>query len=234
MRCRIVCENEVYPWAIGEYIEKFSTTYLKLETLRTILQLYQGNSQIDDSVFIKTMNIKMFKSAKYSPEFVTATQSSIISYEEIKRDKYFLFGKSESPEMFWNIFEKNTRPDVYIREDDKYLPIMQIPSSVLKFNKIEVKSPPLFDLSGAGSTIVDVFYAGEREDRKRVEFQNHMVDQSLSNLNGIIRTEQAIEEATISPGLKAYAKQQLDLLMEKQRIINTQIGAKELQIDEFV
>lgn len=233
MKCSIICDNNVYPWGIGEFIEIFATSYLKLESLRKILDLYEKHQTTDYNVFIKEKNINIFERKEYLDQFNAEAMSSIYTLPQ-KKDNYFLFGKYESPEMFWNIFEKNSKPDVYIKYENEYISILEIPESIFAFTKIEVNSPPTFDLTGATGTIIDLFYAGEREDRKRVEFNNGMINQSLSNLQGIVRTEEIIESANISNGLKEYARHQLKSLMEKQSKINGKLGVNKLQINQLI
>lgn len=232
MKCRILCSRSVYPWAIGEYIEVFSTAYLKIEILRTVISMYSRSIAHDDTIFIKTKNIDVYKTFENDTRYIAEAMTSIITIAPKKED-YYLFGKNESPEMFWNIFEKNSRPDIYLKYNNNYLPILETPNSKLTFNKIEVNSPPSFDLTGAGSTIVDLVYAKEREDRRRAIFQNEMVDQSIYNLQGIIRTEELIESANVSNGIKEYAKHQLSSLMDKQKRINEKIGVSEIHINEL-
>jgi hypothetical protein len=233
MKCTLICEKNVYPWAIGEYIEKFSTSYLKLETLRVIIGLYNENMIFDENVFIKNRNINIYNridkdNIKYSESY-----SSIINISNERKNEYFLFGKYESPEMFWNIFENNSKPDVYIKDKNKYFPILEMPESKLVFNKVEVNSPPLFEITGAVGSLIDLFYANEREDRKRIEFSNEMIGQSVENLEKIVRTNELIEKSSTSNGFKEYTSHQLAMLMEKQNIINQKLGVNLMKINEY-
>lgn len=75
-------------------------------------------------------------------------------------------------------------------------------------------SPIEVNLGGAIGALSDLIYAGNREQRLQEEHELHQIGQSARNIRDIVTASQVINDPRTPQGIRAYAEQQLNLIVK--------------------
>lgn len=204
-------------WAIVHFFDKTISNHLKLTTIQRICEL----------------------SARGVPDnhFLVATRSSNLYQEDISdfdsfKDYVVLETKSNSPKNFWETIGNLKRPIVFYDNGIDRIPLYDFTyNEALRITSFSENSPFQVNFDGSLGTMVDLFYAGEREERARDQSLNEHIGQAANNLEQIVRASQIIESPTTPEGVKFYARQQLESLLNAQANLNEKVGLNHVRID---
>lgn len=198
------------PWAIMHYFSRLSIFHMKLILTQRICELTARGFSDED-----------FKIGSHSSEMFPTGLTPKPSIDGF----LVLSTKSESAEMFWHYLRRLHRPIVRVRYQNDWSPLY-LPSSpeALRIARYKESSPPLADIQGLAGALIDLIYAKDRERRDRIDWQNQQVGQSAGNLEQIVRASQIINNPDTPPGVRRYAEQQLNWLLQKQGVLNENFG----------
>lgn len=213
----IQSDYEIFPWDIGKFIETTSLNYIKLLYITKICDLYSKNEITDNMIYIEKNN------------FYQNKKELLIHRDPIS--KIFLLGKSSSPEDFWYILRKNSRPLVFIKVNDQFKPLFLEKDNELVFTRLSVESPPEFVIKGFLPALIDLFFAKRRESREIDAHINSQIGQVARNIEDIVRAAQIINDPRTPEGVRAYAKSILDDIMYKQSNLNEKMSINVKRID---
>lgn len=136
-----------------------------------------------------------------------------------------LKGGTESESQLWDKLKRHHRPLVLFDDRDQLWSLYEpIAPYDLQLKEVVVASPPRITLEGAGSAIVDLLYARRIESRRQQEWENAQIGQSAMNVAKIALASDMIENARAAEGVKAYARQIMTDLLQKQANLNRKIG----------
>jgi hypothetical protein len=209
--------KNLFPWDIGHFLELTGLNYLKVMYITRICELYAKDLIVDDILFIEKNNF--YQHEKDDFDF------------QIKNPVY-LVGKSASPENFWYLLRKNSRPLIYIRKENYYTPLFLEESNELVFKSVKVASPPEINASGFLPALIELFFGIRRDAREDIDFQNRQLGQIAQNVQHIVSASQIVNDPKTPPGVKAYAINVLSEVIEKQSRLNEKLGLEILHIDE--
>jgi hypothetical protein len=216
-------------WDISHYLDQTSSHYHKLVTICKMCELTaEGVEQSDFVVSAKSIDVFQEKGISYG-----------VFKKHLALDTQL---KGEDAENFWLILRKYKRPIVYYKSDNGYLPVFD-PNGEEQFKvtKMEVNSPPLFDVSGIGSALSELFTAGRQAQREQVrlqqetaEHENRLLEQRARNLNELSKASEILNREGVHPGMRHYAEQEIIQIMESQRRLNSRAAISGGQVDRSV
>lgn len=144
-----------------------------------------------------------------------------------------LESKNKNPDNFWNLIVNLKRPIVFFDDGAEHIPLYDFTyDEALRITSFKENSPFNADLEGAVGSLVDLFYAREREQRSRDEHLNNYIGQATENIERIVRTSQIIEHPDTPTGVQYYARMNLMKIMRTQERLNEKVGINDIHIDE--
>ncbi|RXJ21504.1 hypothetical protein [Lelliottia nimipressuralis] len=203
-------------WSIVHYLNRLSMTYFKLVTIQRVCEALSEGCE-DGDLIIAEESAKLVSNESFT-------------YNGSKPHK-ILVNKGDDFYKFWDIIKTHHRPVVFRRGVDGFHPLFDISRDDLLINRLTVTSPPDITVTGISTAITDLYYAAEREERSRHEHQNNQIGQTVRNLSEIITTQSMLQDSNLSPGVKAYAENMLQSLMQRQAELNQEMGITSLQIN---
>jgi len=216
-------------WDISHYLDQTSSHYHKLVTICKMCELTaEGVQQSDFLISSKSIDIFQDLGVAYG-----------VFKEHLALD---IHRKGEDAEKFWHILRKYKRPVVYYKLGNNYLPVFD-PSGdeQFKVTKMEVNSPPLFDIGGITSALTELFAAGQQEQREQIrleqetlEHQNRLLEQRARNLNELSRASEVLNKEGVHPGIRNYAEQEISQIMDSQKRLNSRASISGGQVNRRV
>ncbi|WP_298445497.1 hypothetical protein [uncultured Ferrimonas sp.] len=210
-------KEDLPSWAITHYLQQTEINYLKFLLVERICDLI-SNGLDPNSLVVATSSAEIFPKK--------AIQHSDFKNFEI------LAEKDESAKKFWHVIARHHRPMVFYKEGDNFVPIY-IPNddNSLIIRNVGVNSPVNLSLEGAGGAITDIYYASEREQRQRTQWENEQVGQVARNVDDIVRASTTANQPGVPEGVRAYAQEILDQAMKRQEKLNEEIGMSNARVD---
>ncbi len=214
-------------WSLGNFLNNTMSNYLKIVTLREICNKFYEGAR-DDNFYISVNSYDLFPSFK-KKFLYDGIENQRHEIENIRNDDLvILTSKEESALEFWHYFRYLRRPIVLFYSDNKYIPLYEIDSSAsLKINSLSMHSPVSFSLQGVLGALADIFtgkWFAQRENERNA--------QAIANVEGIVRTSHLIEDRRTPPGVRHFASDQMETIMNKQAKINRKLGINEFRIKE--
>lgn len=207
-------------WTILHYFDKTINHHMKLTTIQRICELTAQD--VPDNHFIV---------ASHS---VDVYQNKKVTVDQFK-DFTVLESKSRNPENFWNLIINLKRPVVFFDNGDERILLYDFTNEeALRVTSFDENSPFTANLEGAGGSLVDLFYAREREERLRNEHMNRYLGQAAENLERIVRASQVIENLNTPSGVRHYAQLNMEKIMRAQERLNDKVGINNIHIDTRV
>ena len=192
--------------AISHYIQQTDINYVKLMIVQKICTLIKDGIH-PDAFVVASKSADLFNTQ--NPEYNDFDDFTILATKE------------ESAKKFWNTINRYHRPVVFYRKNNNYIPIFQYQDeNRLIIRNLSVNSPVEFSLEGAGSSMVDLYYGSEREQRNRIQWENEQIGQVAQNINDIARASATINDPAVPSGVKLYAENILDQVMLRQKKLN--------------
>ncbi|MDD2368505.1 MAG: hypothetical protein PHQ90_04320 [Sulfuricurvum sp.] len=196
--------------AISHYVQQTDINYVKLMIIQKICTLIKDGLDPDQLVV-----------ASKSADLFNTTQTAYNDYD----DFFILAKKGESAKDFWNVINRHYRPVVFYKQNNEYIPIFNYQDEDrLIIRNLSVNSPVNMSFEGAGSALADLYYAPEREQRNRIQWQNEQIGQVVSNINEIGKASSTINDPAVPEGVKRYAENILNQVMQRQEKLNAEIG----------
>lgn len=210
-------KEDLPSWAITHYLQQTEINYLKFVVVERICDLI-SNGLDPNSLVVATSSAEIFPKK--------AIQHSDFKNFEI------LTEKDESAEKFWHVIARHHRPMVFYKEGNNFVPVY-IPNddNSLIIRNVGVNSPVNLSLEGAGGAITDIYYASEREQRQRTQWENEQVGQVARNVDDIVRASTTANQPGVPEGVRAYAQVILDQAMKRQEKLNEEIGMSNASVD---
>lgn len=208
-------------WSTLFYMEQFCLNHLKLMTIQRICE-----------VMAKGASDSQLSVVAYSLDLFPEEPLDKVTYKE--EDLIVKATKDENASRFWYIIQRYKRPIVLFQDSDSKERIPLYDYNHIEAAKIwsfKEQSPPDGIIRGAVGAGIDLFYAGEREERARLDFQNQQIGHSVENMGRIARASQVINSDATPEGVRRYANEQLRILMEKQAELNIKMGLSVCSID---
>lgn len=204
-------------WAITHYLQQTEINYQKFVLVERICELI-SNGLDPNSLVVATSSADVFpkKSIEYS------------DFDEFE----ILVEKEDSAKKFWHVISRHHRPVVFYREDGRFVPVYEPnDNNSLIIRNVGVNSPVNLSLEGAGGAISDIYYAREREQRNRTQWENEQVGQTARNVEDIVRASSTANSPNVPEGVRAYANAILDQALKRQEKLNEEIGMRNVRID---
>ncbi|MCL6358129.1 hypothetical protein EXT68_22165 [Pectobacterium parmentieri] len=215
-RLRLVSHDSFPVWSIVHYLNRLSMTYFKLLTIQRVCEALAEGCE-DDELIISEESAKLIS-------------NELFTFNDSKSYRVFS-NKVENHEQFWSIIKKHHRPVVFRRQGNSFSPLFDISRDDLIINRLTVTSPPDITITGVGTTITDLYYAAEREERLRQDHQNRQIGQTIRNVNDLASAQAMLNNPNINPGMKVYVEAILQGLLERQVELNQEMGLSPMQID---
>lgn len=209
-------------WSTLYYMEQFCLNHLKLTTVQRICELLAAGIR-ENQMAVAAYSLELFP-----PEPIERT--------DFKPGELVPFSsRGQAADAFWHIIRRYKRPVVLLRDTEtgQQTPLYDYNRpEAAKIWAFQEQSPPEGVIRGAAQAAIDLFFAGEREDRERQAHANEQIGQAADNLAGLIRASQVIASPVTPEGVRRYAEEQLTLLMNKQAELNRKIGLRIVRVDE--
>ncbi len=201
-------------WSVSHFLDNTTSNYLKLITLREICRRFAEGAE--DRDFLICVN-----------SFDLFPAIDELHYRD-DDDLVVLASKAGSAKEFWRFFRYLHRPIVLFRSQDQLLPLYGINSDVsLKILSLSLRTPVNFSLQGALGVLVDLFTGKLLTQRA-----NERNTQALANVENIVKTSHLIEDNQTPPGVRQFAIDQLEAIMNKQARINGKLGIQQPRLRE--
>lgn len=210
-------KEELPAWAITHYLQQTEINYQKFVLVERICELIsEGLSP--NSLVVATSSADLFP-------------KKAIEYSDFD-DFEILAEKEDSAKRFWHVISRHHRPVVFYREGNRFVPIYkQNDDNSLIIRNVGVNSPVNLTLEGAGGAISDIYYASEREQRSRVQWENEQIGQTARNVEDIVRASSTANNMNVSEGVRTYANAILEQALKRQEKLNEEIGMSNARID---
>jgi hypothetical protein len=213
---RLVSEKSFPVWSIVHYLNRLSTTYLKLLTIDRVCEAL-AEGCLDQDLIVAEQSAKLITTEPF--------------VHEIDAQYKTLANKGENYEEFWKIIKSHHRPIVFRRNGNEFSPLINVSTDDLIIKKLTVTSPPDITVTGVGSTLTDLYYAGEREERRQ-EHTNMQIGQTARNIGDIASAHAMLNNHNMKPGMKAYLETLIFGLVESQDKLNKEMGMTPENINE--
>jgi len=208
-------------WSTLFYMEQFCLNHLKLMTIQRICEVLAKGAD-DSQLSVVAYSLDLF------PE---EPIDKIVFKEE---DLIVKAAKDNNAARFWYIIQRYKRPVVLFQDRDSKQRIPLYDYTHIEAAKIwsfKEQSPPDGIIRGAVGAAIDLFYAGEREERDRLAYLNQQIGKSADNWENIARASQIINSDATPAGVRYYANEQIRILMEKQAELNKKMGLTICSVD---
>lgn len=200
-------EESVPVWAVTHTVEVYSSNYLKVQSLRQMCIFFHQGAYDED-----------FRIAVSSFDLYPAVDD--LEYEE--PDLVVLQSKADSAPRFWELFKRLRRPIVLVRRDNEFRPLYEIDSdAALRIPSLTVESPFSVSLKGAIGSIIDLFTG-----RAGAVRENELNAAAINNVRNIVETAHLIEDSRTPDGVKHFAIDQMEAIINKQSRINRKLGIR--------
>ncbi|MBL8419035.1 MAG: hypothetical protein JNK92_00200 [Dechloromonas sp.] len=208
-------------WAVTHYLQQTEINYLRLSTTESICR-YAAEGFGLERLVVATESAELFQRER----------STLESF----RGRVELTRKDDSAERFWKIIGRHSRPMVFVHEGNQgYIPLYDfLGAQALVIRNLSINSPFKALLEGLVSSLPDLIYAREREQRARDQWEHEQIGQAANNLNKIVRVSQTVEHPDTPPGVQEYARAMLNQLLDSQQRLNESTGVKVRRINEVV
>ena len=208
----IRAETEAPIWFINHFLEVTSSNYLKLVSLRKICRAF-GQGAVDDDFMIAAHSFELIP----PPERPSKDFGSVIVLES----------KGHSARDFWRLFKNLQRPIVLRRGRRDFQPIFDPRSDedALEIENLSASSPVGVELSGAVGALIDL-----STGKLFAQRDNERVSIAVENLRRIVETSHLIESPKTPDGVRHFARDQLEALMNRQYRINRKLGIRRVEV----
>ncbi|MCM3131212.1 hypothetical protein M3629_00345 [Paenibacillus polysaccharolyticus] len=207
-------------WTIIHFFERTIAHHMKVTTIQRICELTAQGAP-DNYFYIAKNSVDVY-------------QDERVEFNQFK-DFKILESKDRHPEAFWDLIVNLKRPIVFFDDGIERIPLYDFTyNEALRITSFKENSPFNANLEGAGGSLVDLFYAREREERLRNEHLNNYLGQATENIERIVRTSQVIEDPNTPAGVQYYARMNLMKIMRAQDRLNEKVGINDIHIDERV
>jgi hypothetical protein len=201
----VVAEAEVPIWSVNNFLENVSSNYLKVISLREICIRFAAGAHDADFV-IAGQSFDVFPK-RHGPSY---GKSALVPLE----------WKERSPDRFWQLFKRLQRPIVLAQRDREFSPIYDINSDqALQLKRLTLNSPLSFSFQGVPAVLIDLFTG-----RLLAQRDNERMSLAIQNVRQVVEISHLIESPNTPPGVKQYAIEQLEFIMNKQDRINGKLG----------
>lgn len=221
-KIRFIGKEGMPAWSTLYYMEQFCLNHLKLTTIQRVCELLAAG-YCESQLAVVAYSLDLFPHAP-------------IERTDFKTEELVLLAsQGQEAENFWHIIRRYKRPVVLFThpETGQRFPLYDYNRpEAAKIWTFQEQSPPEGVVRGAVGAAIDLFFAGEREDRERQAHANQQIGQATDNLAGIIRASQVIANPTTPEGVRRYAEEQLTILMNKQAELNRKIGLRIVSVDK--
>ena len=206
-------KDKLAPWSVTHYLQKLSSNHLKITLIEKVIeQLNQGIPLKD--ILISKDSIKLFPNGK-----------------EIKTKEFHSL--SDKNEDFWKTLLNHHRPMIFIKKNKETIPIFQYNNSeAFKIHSLIIQSPPKIEVSGLGSSLIELIFAKSKNKREKIKWENEQISQSVKNIEDIVKTRAVIEDSKANITIKEYAKYYLEQLIHRQGELNNKFGVNQVNIDQ--
>lgn len=192
-------------WSVSHFLDYTTSNYLKLITLREICRKFAEGAE-DHNFLICANSFDLFP--------------ALDELHYLDNDLVVLTSKDRSAKDFWHFFRRLHRPIVLFRQNHQLLPLYEIDSEVsLKIISLSLHSPVSFSLQGALGPLVDLFTGKLIAQR-----ENERNTQALANIERIVKTSHLIDDDQTPTGVRRFAIDQLNSIMNNQKRINDKLG----------
>ena len=214
---RVKSEKSLPIWSIVHYLNRVSINYIKLLTIERVCQAL-ADGCLDEDLIVAEQSAYLMSSTPFDYD-------TNITYRT-------LANKGDNYKEFWNIIKTHHRPIVLRRLNNAFVPVIDIKNDDLIINNLTVTSPPDLTLSGIGTTLSDLYYAGEREERSRQAHANEQIGQAAQNISQMASAQVMLNNPNLKTGVKSYLEDIMMDIMRKQAELNQEMGLVSASINE--
>jgi hypothetical protein len=240
-------DDNISSYLINNYLNRFCNNYLKVEIIKRVCILKQVG--FEDSQFILAeksadlfINERKFISRRKPTE---ALINCVLKNENFDRyyhryptyhlGDYIILASKSNPRLFWNGIYKRSRPVVFLETRGNLIPLIGIfDEEAIKVTALSYNSPLKIEMTGLGGTLVDLFYARSRNQRDEEIFINNQIGQSADNIYGITRASQIVQDERTPAGVRQYAQNTLEQLLDNQAKMNERLGIRIQKLDKTI
>ena len=223
-------KHSISPWSLIYYCERTINNAIKLSSILNMCKLIISGIETDDlavEIYPKDL-IQIIAEEQYNQKYY----KKYIEQEHDLENKIIKAGKKDTLKKFWHLFSRQRRPNVLVRENNKWFPIYEsYHKTAIQIRNITVESPPTISFEGLGSTINDIRFGKQREIRAQITWANQEIAQSAKNTYQIVNSMEIINNPAIPKGFKMYAQEIYSRLIEKQKLLNDLIEIQNVHID---
>ncbi|MDR1836393.1 MAG: hypothetical protein LBQ89_01925 [Treponema sp.] len=220
----------ISPWSLIYYCERTINNAIKLSSIINMCKLIISGIKTDDlavEIYPKDL-IQIIVDDRYNQEY----NKKYTEQEHDLERKIIKAGEIDTLKKFWHLFSCQRRPNVLVRENNKWFPIYESNHrTAIQIRNITVESPPTISFEGLGSTINDIRFGKQREVQAQISWANQEIAQSAKNIYQILNSMEILNNPDIPQGFKMYAKEIYSRLIEKQKLLNDSIGIQNVHID---
>lgn len=221
---KLIGSNEDLPmWSVIKYIEDTCNNYNKVLLLIKICEHLQFGGN-DQELWIAKKSMSLFPA------------KSIEESSAFKKENYIkLTIKDDRPEFFWHIITNYVRPMVFSKNEDEFTPLVDfVDEDAIRISSFSYNSPPIIDIAGALGTLINLAYAGEKNNREEEDHIARQLGEAANNYRQIAFASQVINDPRTPEGIKIYANNALLEIMLKQEVLNKKLGVRVDRIDRSV
>lgn len=212
-------KEDLPAWAITHYLQQTEINYIKIVLVQRICNLIADGLD-PDKLLVASSSADVFP-------------KKAISYEDFNEFEV-LARKGESTSEFWRIISRHHRPVVFYESNNSYVPIYSYEDgNALIIRNVGVNSPVSLNLEGVPGAVTDLYYAGEREQRQRLQWENEQVGQTVRNVEDIARASETVNRPGVHPGVRTYANTILEQALKRQEKLNQEIGMTNAKISKL-
>ncbi|WCE32156.1 hypothetical protein [Vibrio sp. SCSIO 43137] len=225
-KIRVTGDKDLPVWSIAHYLDQTSSNYNKLMMISRMCELTAEDIDQKDFLISKE-SIDVFSDK--------GVQFGVFKeHLDINLDR-----KGDDPSKFWNILRTYKRPVIYYRSENNVIPVFD-PDGQYKFKvtKLEVNSPPSFDITGFVGGLAELITAGRndrREERRlqidEIEAENRILGQRAQNLERLATASAALNKEGVHAGIKRYAELEINHIMDAQARLNKKASINSLNVD---
>ncbi|MCA4019744.1 hypothetical protein [Vibrio vulnificus] len=225
-KIRISGDKDLPVWSIAHYLDQTSSNYNKLMMITRMCELTaEGIDQKDFLISKESIDVFSDKGV----EFGVFKEHFEIDFER----------KGDDPSKFWDTLRKYKRPVIYYRANNQIIPVFD-PNGDYKFKitKLEVNSPPSFDITGVVTGLAEIFTAGRndrREERRlaieQLEAENRILGQRAENIERLAKASEALNKEGVHSGIREYGQVEIHRIMEAQGRLNRKASIHTIDID---
>lgn len=212
---RLVSNSSFPVWSIVHFLNRLSTTYFKLLTIQRVCEAL-AEGCYDSDLIVAEESAKLVSNEAFTFDDSTSYTT--------------LANKAVNYTQFWDVIKSHHRPIVFRRQADGFAPLFDIGRDDLIITRLTVTSPPDITVTGIGTTIADLYYAAEREERERQDHKNRQIGQVARNIGDVASAHAMLNNPNISPGARAYLETMMLGLIERQAELTQEMGLRPRRI----